>query len=219
MKKLLKLCSVIAASFILFSCGENNKTSVESEAPVSNVCHHYWELVSDTATCQHDGVATYKCSGCGGTKTEESPRKEHDFYNITNECKWCGKYKYDITVEGGLPCSASYGYLMSSGAINYYSQFEITELSFRTYKYGSNLELYGILNKTYDKKGENGTTLAMFNVKLVSEDNDEILEVLEVVVTNTMVGQKAKFNKRFKLSTKDLSVDKKYRAIIVDYVG
>lgn len=186
---------------------------------MSNVCHHYWKLVSDTATCQHDGVATYKCSWCDETKTEESPRKEHDFNNETNECKWCGKYKYDITVESGLPCSASYGYLMSFGAINYYSKFEITELSFRTYEYGSNLELYGTLNKTYDKKGEDGTTLIMFNVKLVSEDTDEILEVVEVGVRNTMVGQKAKFHEKFELSTKDLSVDKKYKAIIVDYVG
>lgn len=50
--------------------------------------HNYVGEVTTEATCQHTGVITYTCTGCGDTYTEVLPRVDHVFEN--GECKWCG---------------------------------------------------------------------------------------------------------------------------------
>ena len=49
---------------------------------------HDFKLVSDTATCSKAGTATYKCSGCGDTKTEASPATGH-IYGLVSDTATC----------------------------------------------------------------------------------------------------------------------------------
>ncbi len=186
--------------------------SAESTVPAHS---HYWTLKSDTATCQKEGTKTYTCK-CGETKTEISPKKDHDFIIGTGECKWCHKYKYDFTITNVLPCRAGYGYKMSSGQIHYYSKFEITELSFRT-EY-SKVQLYGVVKKTYDQSGDDGMHMISFRVKLASASG-EILTVVNISEFDVVVGQKVDFEKDSSLVDYKLSTNEKYTATIEDYIN
>ena len=53
-------------------------------------CEHNYALTSNTATCTDAGVATYTCSKCGDSYTEEAPPKGHTWVDATcTEPKTC----------------------------------------------------------------------------------------------------------------------------------
>lgn len=53
-------------------------------------CEHNYVLTSNTATCLDAGVATYTCSKCGDSYTEEAPPKGHTWVDATcTEPKTC----------------------------------------------------------------------------------------------------------------------------------
>lgn len=92
MKKIFSILSIFFISLsalMLTGCG----------------CNHYWEKISNTATCESDGVITYKCSNCGETKTETSYAIGHNWNKegstatctssgvATYKCNNCNKTK------------------------------------------------------------------------------------------------------------------------------
>ena len=82
-----------------------NKVSCGMKAVKIPKTEHNWTLVSDTATCQADGKATYKCSGCGDTKTVDSKKTGH-IYGLVSDTATCtssGEATYKCNT-----CSASY---------------------------------------------------------------------------------------------------------------
>ena len=82
-----------------------NKVSCGMKAVKIPKTEHNWTLVSDTATCQADGKATYKCSGCSDTKTVDSKKTGH-IYGLVSDTATCtagGTATYKCNT-----CDASY---------------------------------------------------------------------------------------------------------------
>ena len=44
---------------------------------------HNWKVISNTATCESDGIKTEKCTVCGKTQTSKSEKTGHDFATMT----------------------------------------------------------------------------------------------------------------------------------------
>ena len=83
---------------------KGNKVSCGMKAVRIPKTEHNWTLVSDTATCQADGKATYKC-GCGETKTVDSQKTGH-IYGLVSDTATCtsgGTATYKCNT-----CDASY---------------------------------------------------------------------------------------------------------------
>ncbi len=59
-----------------FTCDNCGDVLVRHSEPVA---HNFSVEVSDTATCEADGVKTIKCADCDATETEFSPALGHDF--------------------------------------------------------------------------------------------------------------------------------------------
>lgn len=63
-----------------------------------SICEHNYALTSNTATCLDAGVATYTCSKCGDSYTEEAPPKGHTPADAVREnevpasCSAAGSY-------------------------------------------------------------------------------------------------------------------------------
>lgn len=77
---------------------------------------HNYVLKSDTATCQADGKATYKCSGCSDTKTVDSQKTGH-IYSLVSDTATCtssGEATYKCNT-----CSASYKEVSPAKGHNY----------------------------------------------------------------------------------------------------
>lgn len=82
-----------------------NKVSCGMKAVKIPKTEHNWTLVSDTATCQTDGKATYKCSVCTETKTVDSQKTGH-IYGLVSDTATCtsgGTATYKCNT-----CDASY---------------------------------------------------------------------------------------------------------------
>ena len=81
MKLRVFMNKIVLLPFILMSitgCKQNNPS-----------CFHYdRSIVSDTATCESDGVITYKCNDCGNTWTEVSYHKGHN-WKVTSDTSTC----------------------------------------------------------------------------------------------------------------------------------
>ena len=117
MKKIFSILSIFFISLsalMLTGCG----------------CDHYWEKISNTATCESDGVITYKCSNCGETKTETSYAIGHNWNKegstatctssgvATYKCNNCNKTKTES--EQALGHSYySWGECMHCGKFKY----------------------------------------------------------------------------------------------------
>lgn len=207
MKKIKSLFCTLLLSVCLCSCGNSGGGGTSSSTHT-----HSWTLKSDTATCKESGTKTYKCS-CGQTKTESSPKKDHEYNATAQNCKWCGKYKYDITVTNTIPFTASWNYSKTGHC---YSKCDITELSF--YTYNNKVQLFGYAKKTYDEDGEeSGTTAINFQIKLICTTDEEVLGITKIFKYGLAVGQKFTFDESSNIPTYDLSLNKKYTATIMDY--
>ena len=83
----------------------NRVACVNKKVTLPATGEHNYVLKSDTATCQADGKATYKCSGCGDTKTVDSQKTGH-IYGLVSDTATCtssGEATYKCNT-----CSASY---------------------------------------------------------------------------------------------------------------
>ena len=98
---------------------------------------HNYELKSDTATCQADGKATYKCSVCGDTKTVDSQKTGHIYGLVsdtatctsggtaTYKCNSCGTGKTEATPAKGHNYVET-GYKDSTCGENGYTDYKCT---------------------------------------------------------------------------------------------
>ncbi len=77
---------VVLILFSVVSCKDN-----PAEAPHE----HTWDegSVTTAPTCTKKGVKTYKCTGCGETKTESVAKLSHSFDESTGKCTMCQGYK------------------------------------------------------------------------------------------------------------------------------
>lgn len=102
MNNKIKIMAGLACVFALTSCGRNTNSSEDnygSSAHTSSSVHtHVWETISDTATCEEDGIITKQCETCGEIMKRNSPATGHD-YDGNDVCKKCNKYLYRITME------------------------------------------------------------------------------------------------------------------------
>ena len=89
--KLLTLAFTLAAILTLTGC----PGPVTPDMPCTH--EHIWEeIITDktkAATCTENGIAVYKCSLCGVTKTENSTALGHDYQG--GYCETCEKYKFE----------------------------------------------------------------------------------------------------------------------------
>ena len=77
-----------------------------SEGTVPGCAHNYVNSSTTAATCDKDGVKTYTCSLCGGTRTEKIPATGHKLVN--GVCSVCGLKQQDVTFTLGADGSASH---------------------------------------------------------------------------------------------------------------
>lgn len=84
------------------------KTSVLKASETEGTgCEHSWDggTVTSEATCTEDGVLTYTCTICGGTKTETIEATGHTWDG--NVCSSCGSVKESSLSSGTVTLSAS----------------------------------------------------------------------------------------------------------------
>lgn len=77
-----------------------------SEGTVPGCAHNYVNSSTTAATCDKDGVKTYTCTLCGGTRTEKIPATGHKLVN--GVCSVCGWKQQDVTFTLGADGSASH---------------------------------------------------------------------------------------------------------------
>ena len=191
-----------------YSCSKCHEEKTENSIAKG----HNWSVTSDTATCTEAGTMTYTCSNCKKTKSESSPAKGHD-YDSHDDCKNCGEYKFNISFTNSIPCVAGY----SRGSSSYYSKFTINYINFTTSS--GYLTAVGQAKKTYDWKGESGSSVIAFKIKIVCTTDDEVVGLIEVYEwrTKPIVGQVVSFYEESDISTYSLSASKTYTATIFDY--
>lgn len=84
-------------------CSVCSKTDTEI---LSKTGEHTWELDSDTATCEADGIAIYKCTGdpnCTATRSEDSQKKGHNWgeWQVTTAASCSAEGEETRTCERG----------------------------------------------------------------------------------------------------------------------
>ena len=80
---------------------QNVRIVFEGDAVITGEHAHEWVLTSDTATCTEAGTATYTCSDCNETKTEDSPAKGHNYVQGQAVANSDNKNVYPIACEHG----------------------------------------------------------------------------------------------------------------------
>ena len=145
---------------------------------------HDYEVTSEkAASCTGQGYITYRCKECGNTYQETLPTAGHSLEEatckqpktckvcgetfggalnhsidpLTGKCSYCGEAI--ITLAKGLP--ATYAYTWGYGT---YTELKITSVSFTWFSDELTVHVTG--EKTYDWKGDYGTTTPYFLVIL-----------------------------------------------------
>lgn len=191
-----------------FRCSKCN----EEGTTIGILKDHKWSETSNTVTCTESGIITYTCKTCHKTKSESIQAKGHNYDNH-DVCKNCGKYKYNIVLTDSLPYSVGYK-KASSGD---YTRAEIYSIEFlsSTINY---LCVSVKAKKTYDWKGDLGTTAIAFKIKIVCKKNNEVVCVIDVFRAGYAVGQTVSFVKDDCVLNLDaLSTTEEYLATIYDY--
>lgn len=132
----------------LCACGSSNTSHT----------HDYNKEIVD-ATCLADGQVTYICKGCDYSFTERRAKTSHSI-DSTGKCTGCEKQFFRLS--NSLP--ATFSYTWGTKPDNIYTKLHVTGVSFSFW--GSTLKVTINGKKTYDWKGDVGTTRAEILVVL-----------------------------------------------------
>lgn len=207
MKRVLSvflIVSFVFCSVFITGCGKCNHSGAR-------------EVISDTATCESDGMITYRCTKCGEKITESSPAKGHDWIEISStkaSCTQTGVVTYKCnrcrtSKQKSVPMERhSYGH---NGICQRCGQFEynisVAGTLPKTLRYGSPRRSIGHITKvefvigsigglearfygkkTFDIDGTYGTASVAFLCVLKDSDGN-IITTKHVYISGLIVNQ------------------------------
>lgn len=156
--------------------------------------HSYITIEAVNPTCLSSGRRTYQCADCEYFFKETIPARGHS-PDSTGKCTECGHQL--VKLSGKLPITISYTW--GTNPDNIYTKVNITAVSFSSRPYGSTLIVTLNGKKTYDYKGDVGTTTAKVLV-VIKDSKGSVVGSEELYDMHLVVGQAFQKSAEFNVS-------------------
>ena len=192
-----------------YICKKCGKTEIKDKVEPTG---HNWQTINYSAEC----AIKKQCVNCGKVEIEQVFGVNHT-YNSDGHCKYCGQFKYNISVNEQLPVTLSY-----KGYYSTYSKCCVSDVHFIiAQNYNKTYYIYALFygKKTYDEDGQYGSNTIKFKY-ILKNSTGEIVASGYVSDWNLVVGQKfgedGYISKSLcKLSS--LSTNETYTLYLIDY--
>ena len=159
MKKTLFSTIILAISFLIVSCGNNQAAFSEHSNSSNGACMHYYKTnVNKKATCFQSGVTLYTCSKCGDSY-EKIVWEEHKITD--NKCSVCDaliaeNLEFEISDDGKTYSVAGIGKCNSTNIIipTEYNNMPIVSIGSNAFSKNESLQYITIPDGVKSIQGE-----------------------------------------------------------------